>query len=117
MNLNKEYLGSIIKEKRKGAIIIVIVLAVIAIATYFGIKDTLGFEEFTDKSDELDLEIYSNKTEEIEDAEEKIKVYVTGEVVNPGVIEINLGDRIEDAIKSCRGDNFRCKLRKSQSSI
>ena len=35
--------------------------------------------------------------------EEKIKIHITGEVNNPGIIELNVGDRIDDAITLAGG--------------
>ena len=106
MNLNKEYIENIIKEKKMGVIAILVILVIGGIAIYFGIQDTLSYEKIDDTSD---LEIYSNETQEVE---EKIKVYVTGEVVNPGVIELNVGDRIEDAIKAAGGTTDSANLEK-----
>ena len=34
---------------------------------------------------------------------EKIKIHITGEVNNPGIIELNVGDRIDDAINLAGG--------------
>lgn len=106
MNINKEYIESIIKEKKMGAIALLIILSIVGIAVYFGIQDILNYEKIDDKPE---LEIYSNEATEVE---EKIKVYVTGEVINPGVIELKVGDRIEDAIKAAGGTTDIANLEK-----
>ena len=41
-------------------------------------------------------------SEETTESKSKIKVYVTGEVASPGVIELEEGDRVEDAIEEAR---------------
>lgn len=39
----------------------------------------------------------------LREEEETIKIYITGEIKNPGVIELKQGDRIEDAINKAGG--------------
>lgn len=47
-----------------------------------------------------------------ESVDEKIKVYITGEINNPGVIELSEGDRIEDAINKAGGITENASLDK-----
>ena len=65
------------------------------------------YNVFLNKSETEEI-VYSNlivNENIVEKSEviEKIKVYVTGEVKNPGVIELENGARIEDAINKCEG--------------
>lgn len=88
MKLNK---GTLIKI----GIIIVIIIGII----YNVFKNKKSSEEI----------IYSNilvseeKEESVKNDIRKIKVYVTGEVNNPGVIELEENSRIEDAINLAGG--------------
>lgn len=72
---------------------IVIIILIVIIYNFIYKKEN---EESYDYSEVITNESAddSNDKEEIE----KIKVYVTGEVKHPGVIELELGSRIEDAI-------------------
>lgn len=54
--------------------------------------------------------ITENKIENKEVVTEKIKVYVTGEVKSPGVIELDTDSRIEDAIASAGGITEKANL-------
>lgn len=79
----------------KKFLILLSILTVIIIAILFSNKESEEFE-YTDI-------IVSNESKSASSMEEEkipniIKVYVTGEVRNQGVIELNEGARIEDAI-------------------
>ena len=91
------------KKIVKNLFIIFVIIFIIIVALIYYKKST---EEFIYSNIIIDNEIEGNvlnevkgETEEIE----KIKVYVTGEVKRPGVIELNSGARIEDAIKIAGG--------------
>lgn len=81
-------------------IVIAIGVGILALIYYFSNKtESKAYENIL--SNEV---IVENKIEEvIEEEVSKIKVYVTGEVNNPGVIELEEGARIEDAIKGAGG--------------
>ena len=86
------------------------IIAVLAVG-YFIFNKQSG-----DEYDELTSEVVvQNKTEEKEVKKEekiaKIKVYVTGEVVSPGVIELEEGARIEDAIEGAGGIKAEANLK------
>lgn len=90
-------------------IIIVAVIAICAIVYYF------SNQEKTDTYDNIltsDV-VVENKTKEnkIEEEKSKIKVYVTGEVNQPGVIELEEGARIQDAIKGAGGIKAEANLK------
>lgn len=98
------------QEKRNLIKIILIVIIVLIVIVYnFFIKK----EEF----EELDYsDFIVNNTNSIENnninEKNKIKVYVIGEVKNPGVVEIEEGDRIEDAIILAGGTTENTDLSK-----
>lgn len=79
---------------------IAIVVGIFAIVYYF-----LNTKEETNYEDILANDIVvENVVEEIAEEEKSmIKVYVTGEVNTPGVIELEEGARIEDAIEGAGG--------------
>lgn len=83
------------KQKTIMAIIIAIMLAVIG---YYIINKT-------EKYDYSELEKTSNieEQEEEKDEEEKIIIHITGEVEEGGVIELEKGARISDAIEEAGG--------------
>lgn len=90
-------------------IIIVVVIAICAIVYYF------SNQEKTDTYDNIlasDVMV-ENKMQENETEEEKskIKVYVTGEVNQPGVIELEEGARIQDAIEGAGGIKAEANLK------
>ena len=88
------------KNKIVIALIITVILVVIGI-TYFFSKDNqyeqLSLNEIVVSKD--DSEYILNKETEIE----KIKVHIVGEVNNPGLIELDVGSRIYDAIELAGG--------------
>lgn len=79
-------------------IIVILFILIIIIYNFFIIKD---------ESDELNsLEtIIDNSLKNIEEKEiiNKIKVYITGQVNSPGVLELDENSRIEDAINLANG--------------
>lgn len=102
------------QEKKNIIKIILIVIIVLIIIVYnFFIKKE-EFEEF-DYSDFIvdnTNSIENNNLNEIINEKNKIKVYVIGEVKNPGVVEIEEGDRIEDAIILAGGTTENTDLSK-----
>ena len=85
-------------DKKKLFIILIII---IFIGIYIFVKNKLSVEEYTYVSTEN--MIVSSETEELEESEDTIKVHVTGEVLNTGLIELKTGSRIYDAIEECGG--------------
>ena len=85
-------------DKRKIFIILVII---ILIGIYVFVKNNLSAEDYSYVSTENI--IVSDETEEVEEEDDIIKVHITGEVVNTGLIELEVGSRIYDAIEKCGG--------------
>lgn len=92
------------KEIIKNIVIVVIVLFII-IYNFF-IK-----EENYEETNASDI-IFTNEEKIEEKKSDKIKVYIIGEVNNPGVVEIDEGDRIEDAIILAGGTTNKSDLSK-----
>ncbi len=99
------------KEIIKTILIIIIILGVILYSFILFKNDTEEFSYSNILVNELeenkDLYTQANIVEN-----KKIKVYVTGEVNKPGVIELNKGDRIEDAINATGGVTKQADLNK-----
>lgn len=96
------------KEKIKFILIIVVIFGV---AIYYFICYRKNDEEIS----YTNILVNENFEENVVDKEEiksTIKVYVTGEVNNPGVIELNTGARIEDAINLSGGITQFANLKK-----
>jgi competence protein ComEA len=88
------------------AIIVTIAIVIIVIATFIINKKEeteITYEDFFDVKNVISNVVSDSQENTEESEEEKIKVYVTGEVNNPGVIELKVGARIEDAIKLAGG--------------
>lgn len=62
--------------------------------------DQISLEESFENTDDLEN---TAKLENDEQETMKIKIYITGEVNNPGVKELEVGTRIEDAINTAGG--------------
>lgn len=88
-------------------ICIAIILIVIGIIYYIH-ENFSKSEEFISTID-VDNSI-NLQTEETTIEEQKIKVYITGEVNVPGVFEISEGERIEDLIKHAGGVTLDANL-------
>ena len=71
----------------------------------------LVLEEIEDKATEDTNETDTDETEEIEE-QRKIYVYVTGEVNVPGVVILNEGSRIADAINAAEGTTAKADISK-----
>ena len=85
-----------IKQKK----IILIILLIIALLTYYYFYTKNNTEEINNEN----LEISNNETEETK--EEKIVVHITGAVNKEGIVELQTGARIADAIEKAGGDAF-----------
>lgn len=86
------------KNKNKFVIIglIALVLVTFTILTFFADKSETGeVEEVENTTENTDTFVATEKIEE--------KVYITGEVKNPGVYSIKSGDRIENIIEYAGG--------------
>lgn len=90
-------------------IVVAVIIAIIAIAYYFlNNKETTNYENILNNS-----VIVENTAKEPNITEEKnlIKVYVVGEVNSPGVVELEEGARIEEAIESAGGIKAEANLK------
>ena len=88
---------------------IAIIVGILAIAYYFSNKqETNPYEDIL-----TNTVVAENKVEEQSKNEEKttIKVYIAGEVNIPGVIELEEGARIEDAIENAGGVKAEANLK------
>lgn len=88
-------------------IVIVVVVAIFSIIYFFITRDETSYENVL-----INEIVVENKVEEEKEAlKDKIKVYVTGEVNSAGVIELDEGDRIEDAIEGAGGITQNANLK------
>lgn len=84
------------------------VVGILAIVYYFSSKQETPTYDNILSSDV----VVENKTEEkTEEKKSTIKVYVTGEVTAPGVIELEEGARIQDAIEGAGGIKSEANLK------
>lgn len=96
-----------IEEKKKliAKVVLAIGICIIAITCY--IKNRIDENSYNNIYENFELEnnviLANTAPENLQAQEEKIKVYVTGAVNAPGVIELVLGARIEDAINLAGG--------------
>ena len=89
-------------------IVIAIVAGILALVYYFSNKtETEVYENILTNEIVVENEVEETTEEEIS----KIKVYVTGEVNSPGVIELEEGSRIEDAIEGAGGIKSEANLK------
>ena len=65
----------------------------IIIAVFLGISGIVGYNHMNKKPMVESIDTNPNKNDT------KIYVHVKGEVINPGLYEMKLGDRINDAVK------------------
>ena len=90
---------------KKQKILIFLIAAIISI----GIIAIIYNKNQTNENIQLDDEILvsnttkQNQTKDEEEENKKIFVHITGGVENPGVVELNEGSRIEDAIEASGG--------------
>ncbi len=103
----KDNVRQIYKKNKNLFVVIILSLLVIstfAVLTITAEKNTLETE--TNEVEEVVSEPDEDKEKDTFIATEKNdnqKVYISGEVVNPGVYNISIGDRIEDIIKYAGG--------------
>ena len=82
-----------LKQKK----IILVILLIIALITYYYFYTKNNTEEINNEN----LEISNNETQETK--EEKIVVHITGAVNKEGIVELQTGARIADAIEKAGG--------------
>lgn len=87
----------ILSKKQKVIIVVLIIFMCLIIGYYFINK--------TQKNDYSELETIAEEKEQEEEIidEDKIVVHITGEVENEGIIELEKGARISDAIEKAGG--------------
>ncbi len=95
---------------RKYKIIIIVFSLGIIIFFVFYKNNNDDMEMIMDSSD-LNLNIAEEK-EEKKTEEDKIKIHITGEVNNQGIIEIEYGERIADAIEKAGGLTIKADVSK-----
>lgn len=89
-------------------VVIAVIVVILAMVYYFSThKRTNDYKDILTNNI-----VVENKTQEKAQTEEKskMKVYVTGEVNIPGVIELEEGARIEDAVKGAGGVKAQADL-------
>ena len=84
-----------IKQKK----ITLVILLIIALITYYYLYTKNNTEEINNEN----LEITNNETQEEFKEEEKIVVHITGAVNKEGIVELQEGARIADAIEKAGG--------------
>lgn len=95
-----------ILNKKQKTIMVIIIAIMFAVIGYYIINKT-------EKYDYSELEKISNteeQEEEEKDEEEKIIIHITGEVEEGGVIELEKGARISDAIEEAGGTTEEADL-------
>lgn len=96
------------KDKKEIIKNIVIIAIVLSIVVYnFFIKKEENIEEIG-----MSENIFTNEEKIQEENIEKVKVYIIGEVNRPGVVELEFGARIEDAIILAGGTTNKSDLSK-----
>ena len=87
----------ILSKKQKVIVVVLIIFMCLIIGYYFISK--------TQKNDYSELETIAEEKEQEEEIidEDKIVVHITGEVENEGIIELEKGARISDAIEKAGG--------------
>lgn len=95
------------KEKTK-KILVAIIFMILIILVIIKIIDNY-YEKNEDKT--ISITNFIENDDEDEERDTKIKVYITGEVKNQGVIELEEGDRIADAIEKAGGKTEQANLK------
>lgn len=99
-------------DKKK--IIVFLIIAIFAIILvikneFIGNKESdFELENFISNQNQENLEENENTKVETE----TIKIHITGEINNPGIIELNAGDRVSDAIEKAGGATQNADLSK-----
>jgi competence protein ComEA len=95
---------SIEDKIKKYVTVVVIALIVISGIIYNFYKNNFGYENIIEKNESIQTNtILNSQNETNEENRNEIKVYVTGEVKSPGVISLEEGARLEDAIEKAGG--------------
>lgn len=94
-----------LKKLEKEKFIIIAIVGILAIICIIKIIDNNYQKQDTQKIETgiIEKEDSTEENDEIEKTEEKIIVYITGEVKKEGVIELKYGSRIADAIEKAEG--------------
>ena len=97
-----------LKEKRNKIMTIAII---ICMAIVFVIIKIIDIHYKKNEEQNINISKYIEYEEEkSEVTEDKIKVYITGEVKNQGVIELDAGSRIADAIEKAGGQTEQANI-------
>lgn len=97
-------------KEKKIKLAITIAIGIIAIIGTIKLVDIYYEKNNTEKISISNFIENENETED-EKCNTKIKVYITGEVKNQGVIELEEGDRIADAIEKAGGQTEQASLK------
>jgi len=107
------------EDKRKKLIMVIISIIIIGIIIIYVIYDNEGneyiIEEFEEVIANIDVNTVENSdknTNETVDNEVMIAIHITGAVNRPGLIYLNQGARIDDAIKQAGGATKKANLNK-----
>ncbi len=99
-----------IKNKRNLLVKIIIVIIVLIIVGINLVKNRIDENSYNKMYENLQIENIEEENNKVEnlvtvsdEQEDKIKVYVTGAVNNPSVVEMNRGERIQEAINLAGG--------------
>lgn len=95
-------------KEKKIKLAITIAIGIIAIIGIIKIVDIYYEKNNTEK---ISISNFIENETEDEKGNSKIKVYITGEVKNQGVIELEEGDRIADAIEKAGGETEQASLK------
>ena len=90
--------------------IIVIIFVIIIVIVVYYIYNNFGFSDIENDTvneilikNEEENSTQNNEENEIKEVSNKIIVHIIGEVKNPGIVELNDGDRIFNAIEKAGG--------------
>lgn len=95
-------------KEKKIKLAITIAIGIIAIIGTIKLVDIYYEKNNTEK---ISISNFIENETEDEKGNTKIKVYITGEVKNQGVIELEEGDRIADAIEKAGGQTEQASLK------
>ena len=95
-------------KEKKIKLAITIAIGIIVIIVIIKIVDIYYEKNNTEK---ISMSNFIENETEDEKGNTKIKVYITGEVKNQGVIELEEGDRIADAIEKAGGQTEQASLK------
>ena len=95
-------------KEKKIKLAITIAIGIIVIIGIIKIVDIYYEKNNTEK---ISMSNFIENETEDEKGNTKIKVYITGEVKNQGVIELEEGDRIADAIEKAGGQTEQASLK------